>query len=62
MNEIQNTTQLVHVDTVSNMIFYLRGQKVMIDKDLADLYQVKTKVLNQAVKRNLERFPDDFIF
>lgn len=43
-------------------IFYLRGQKVMLDKDLAELYGVQTKVLKQAVKRNLNRFPADFMF
>ncbi|MFN7948190.1 MAG: ORF6N domain-containing protein [Blastocatellia bacterium] len=40
----------------------IRGQKVMLDSDLAELYEVETKVLNQAVKRNLERFPEDFMF
>ena len=40
----------------------IRGQKVMLDRDLADLYGVATKVLNQAVKRNEKRFPEDFMF
>lgn len=40
----------------------IRGQKVMLDFDLAELYEVKTKILNQAVKRNIERFPKDFMF
>ena len=44
------------------MIFVIRGQKVMFDKDLAELYGVDTKRLNEQVKRNLERFPDDFMF
>jgi hypothetical protein len=43
-------------------IYLIRGQKVMLDNDLAELYQVSTKVLNQGVKRNLGRFPDDFMF
>ena len=43
-------------------IFTLRGKEVMLDRDLADLYQVETKVLNQAVKRNIKRFPKDFMF
>lgn len=43
-------------------IHTLRGQRVMLDYDLADLYEVPTKVLNQAVKRNSERFPEDFMF
>ncbi len=47
---------------IESRIFSLRGQHVMIDRDLAELYQVDTKVLNQAVKRNIERFPDKFRF
>ncbi len=47
---------------VQNLIYEIRGQKVMLDADLAKLYQVETKVLNQAVKRNAERFPSDFMF
>jgi hypothetical protein len=47
---------------IERRIYVIRGQKVMLDADLADLYQVSTKALNQAVKRNLNRFPDDFMF
>jgi phage regulator Rha-like protein len=47
---------------IVNKILLLRGQRVMLDGDLAELYDVPTKVLNQAVKRNLERFPEDFMF
>ena len=47
---------------VQNLIYEIRGQKVMLDSDLAKLYQVETKVLNQAVKRNSKRFPPDFMF
>ena len=47
---------------IQNLIYEIRGQKVMLDSDLATLYQVQTKVLNQAVKRNLKRFPSDFMF
>jgi len=47
---------------VERRIVLLRGQKVMLDRDLAELYEVETKMLNRAVKRNLERFPDDFMF
>ena len=50
---------LVHIQ---NLIYVIRGQRVMLDSDLARLYEVETKVLNQAVKRNIERFPDDFMF
>ncbi|GHT45269.1 DNA-binding protein [Bacteroidia bacterium] len=47
---------------IQNKIFAFRNQKVMIDRDLAQLYGVETRSLNQAVKRNLERFPEDFMF
>ena len=47
---------------VQNLIYEIRGQKVMLDEDLAKLYQVETKVLNQAVRRNIKRFPVDFMF
>ena len=47
---------------IQSKIYEIRGQKVMLDRDLAELYQVETRVLNQAVKRNIERFPEDFIF
>ena len=49
-------------ETVISKIYAIRGQKVMLDKDLAEMYGVETKVFNQAVKRNIERFPDDFLF
>lgn len=48
--------------TIENRIFLLRGKKVMLDHDLAELYEVTTGNLNKAVKRNLERFPEDFMF
>jgi hypothetical protein len=60
MTEINNS--LLPDEAVISKIFVLRGVKVLIDKDLAQLYQVETKVLNQAVQRNIERFPDDFMF
>lgn len=53
---------LILQEKVEKKILLIRGKKVMLDIDLADLYQVKTKVLNQAVKRNLRRFPKDFMF
>lgn len=49
-------------ETVMNKIFHVRNQKVMLDMDLAMLYQVETRALKQAVKRNILRFPDDFMF
>jgi len=53
---------LVPVERIEKRILLLRGQKVMLDKDLAELYGVKIKVFNQAVKRNAIRFPSDFMF
>jgi hypothetical protein len=50
------------LEAVGSKILLIRGQRVIIDRDLAYLYNVKTKVLNQAVKRNAERFPSDFMF
>ncbi len=47
---------------IEKMIYIIRDQKVMLDSDLAELYEVDTKVLNQAVKRNITRFPQDFMF
>lgn len=47
---------------IVNKIYIIRGQKVMLDKDLAEMYDVAVKVLNQAVKRNADRFPEDFMF
>lgn len=53
---------LIPVEIIENKIYVIRGQKVILDKDLAMLYEVETKNLNKAVKRNIERFPDDFMF
>lgn len=50
------------IQSIQNRIHTLRGERVMLDFDLAALYEVETKVLNQAVKRNIKRFPDDFMF
>jgi hypothetical protein len=47
---------------IQSMIYEIRGQKVMLDRDLAELYRVELKAMNQAVKRNTERFPSDFMF
>jgi len=49
-------------ENLAKLVFLVRGEKVLLDADLADLYGVATKVLNQAVKRNLDRFPEDFMF
>jgi hypothetical protein len=50
------------IAVIQRKIYEIRGQKVILDRDLAALYQVETRVLNQAVKRNSERFPEDFMF
>ena len=50
------------IEVIKHRIYEVRGQRVMLDRDLAELYGVETKVLNQAVKRNIERFPEDFMF
>ena len=52
----------MELQQIHNKIYEIRGQKVMIDRDLAEVYGVETRVLNQAVKRNLDRFPTDFMF
>lgn len=52
----------MQLSVIHNKIYELRGHKIMLDFDLAKLYEVETKVLNQAVKRNAERFPKDFMF
>ena len=61
MNNLQ-PVQPISVDNLKTKIYEFRGQKVMLDRDLAALYQVETKRLNEAVKRNIMRFPADFMF
>ena len=53
---------LVPQETIESKIFFLRGKRVMLDRDLAILYGVETRALNQAVRRNMRRFPEDFMF
>ena len=60
-NEI-TTIGTSEVEVIKHRIYEVRGLRVMLDRDLAELYGVETKVLNQAVKRNIERFPEDFMF
>ena len=55
-------TDLISVEKIEKSIYFIRGEKVMLDRDLARLYEVATKTLNRAVKRNLQRFPLDFMF
>jgi len=52
----------VPTELISSKIYFIRGVKVMLDRDLAELYEVETRTLNQAVRRNIKRFPDDFMF
>ena len=59
---MKERNSIIPVDVVISRIFFLRGEKVLIDRDLAELYGVSTKALNQAVKRNQRRFPPDFMF
>lgn len=54
--------KVISVEVVATKILVIRGKKVMLDRDLAELYGVSTGVLNQAVKRNIGRFPEDFMF
>jgi len=55
-------TEIVPIESIVSKIILLRGEKVLLDRDLAKLYEVETKVLKQAVRRNIRRFPSDFMF
>ncbi len=54
--------QLIAIEKIEEKIYHIRGEKIMLDSDLAEIYGVETKVLKQAVRRNLDRFPKDFMF
>ena len=56
------SNNLIPSEIIESKIYYIRGLKVMMDTDLAKLYNTKTYILNQAVKRNIDRFPNDFMF
>ena len=60
MNNADNS--ILHEDLIINKIHFIRGQKVMLDKDLAEIYGVETKRLKEQVKRNIERFPSHYMF
>ena len=62
MNKLIDKNKLISENNIINKIFSIRGLKVMVDRDLAILYNVETRALNQAVKRNIKRFPADFMF
>ena len=55
-------TEIISLDIIEKRILFIRGQKVMLSAHLAELYAVETRVLNQAVRRNMKRFPEDFMF
>ncbi|WP_085988939.1 ORF6N domain-containing protein [Mariniradius saccharolyticus] len=59
---MKNSQEMILQERISRAIHVVRNQKTMMDSDLAEMYGVETKVLNQAVKRNLDRFPEDFMF
>ena len=54
--------EIVSIEQISARIYFIRSQRVMLDRDLAELYEVETKRLKEQVRRNIERFPDDFMF
>lgn len=62
MEKIEEKTALISAAGIENRIYTVRGVQVMIDRDLASLYEVETRTLKQAVRRNLEKFPEDFMF
>ena len=62
MPKNKSSSSIIPVQRIVNQIFLIRGEKVMLDRDLAELYQVETRTLNQAVRRNIVRFPNDFMF
>ncbi len=55
-------SELISIETIASKVFFIRSVKVMLDKNLAELYRVETRMLNQAVRRNIKRFPEDFMF
>jgi hypothetical protein len=60
-SDSKNSTSLIDPSTIEEKILVVRGHKVLLDQDLAKVYGVETRVLNQAVRRNIERFPEDFL-
>ena len=62
MSKDKTDNSITAIEEIEEKIFLLRGKRVMLDHELAEIYQVETKTLNQAVKRNLKRFPADFMF
>ena len=58
---MEETKELITADDIRSKVYIIRGQQVMLDKDLAEIYGYEVKKLNQQVKRNIERFPEDFL-
>ena len=61
-NKSSKSTSLIPQEVIEHKILFIRGKKAMLDRDLAQLYGVETRILNQAVRRNIARFPEDFMF
>lgn len=61
-NITEQTEEIMTVENIQNRVYFIRGQQVMLDTDLAIIYGYEVKKLNQQVKRNIERFPEDFMF
>lgn len=61
-NKSISVTSFISHEHIERKIYLIRGKKVMLDRDLANLYEVETRALNQAVRRNLDHFPEDFMF
>ena len=57
-----NEMSVIPLKSITNAILFIRGHRVILDSDLANLYEVETKALTRAVRRNIERFPEDFMF
>ena len=62
MTEVNKAIEVLPVERIEQLIWFIRGEKIILDSDLAALYGVETKVLLQAIRRNINRFPDDFMF
>ena len=59
---MEETKELITTDDIRSKVYIIRGQQVMLDKDLAEIYGYEVKRLNEQVKRNISRFPEDFMF
>ena len=62
IEKLMNKNEIIKIENIQNKILTIRNAQVMLDNDLSEFYGVETRVLNQAVKRNIERFPEEFCF